>query len=49
MREGVPPQSRIDIPSGVNLAAIKMLLRQGENAGWWGFEEGCIDDAWKVL
>jgi hypothetical protein len=39
----------LDIPADAPLAEIKALLRRGEDAGWWAYEEGCIDDRWRAL
>jgi Domain of unknown function (DUF4265) len=50
--EGALPAYRIvalDIPPTARIAEIEGLLRQGEQDGWWGYEEGCIDDRWAAL
>jgi hypothetical protein len=36
----------LNIPATVDLGAVKRLLRQGVNDGWWDYEEGCIGQAW---
>jgi len=36
----------LNILPGVDLGAVRRLLRQGVEAGWWDYEEGCIGDAW---
>jgi hypothetical protein len=38
----------LDIPPGAEIAAVKRLLREGEQDGWWEYEEGCIGDAWEA-
>jgi Domain of unknown function (DUF4265) len=39
----------LDIPPTARVAEIKALLIEGETAGRWGYEEGCIDDRWSAL
>jgi len=36
----------LDIPSDVDLATVKRLLRAGQDDGRWTYEERCIGDAW---
>jgi len=36
----------LNVPAGADLVAVKRLLRQGVEDGWWDYEEGCIGDAW---
>jgi hypothetical protein len=50
--EGALPSFRLialDIPRTARIEEIKALLIEGEAAGWWGYEEGCVDDAWTSL
>jgi hypothetical protein len=37
----------LTIPPEARIAEIKKRLQQGEEQGEWGYDEGCIDDAWK--
>lgn len=36
----------LDVPPNVDLAMVKATLKEGESDGRWGYEEGCIGDAW---
>jgi hypothetical protein len=36
----------LNVPPAVNLAAVKKLLIEGEQANHWVWEEGCIGEAW---
>jgi Domain of unknown function (DUF4265) len=36
----------LNVPAGADLVAVKRLLRQGVEDGWWDDEEGCIGQAW---
>jgi len=36
----------LNVPPDVDLGAVKRLLRQGVDDGWWDYEEGCIGQAW---
>lgn len=36
----------LDVPSDVDLAAVKRLLHDGVRDGWWDYDEGCVGDAW---
>lgn len=36
----------MDVPSGIDLAAVKAFLLAGELDGTWFYEEGCVTDAW---
>jgi hypothetical protein len=36
----------LDVPAGADLVAVKRLLRQGVEDGWWDYEEGCVGQAW---
>jgi hypothetical protein len=50
--EGALPSFRVialDIPPTARLSDIKALLIEGEADGRWGYEEGCVDEAWKRL
>jgi hypothetical protein len=38
----------LDVPPATDIAAVKRLLREGERHGWWGYEEGCIGEAWQA-
>jgi hypothetical protein len=38
----------LNVPPEADLAAVKNLLKDGEVAGWWAYEEGCVGDAWKA-
>ena len=37
----------LDVPPDADLAAVKRLLRHGQQDGWWEYEEGCIGPAWQ--
>jgi Domain of unknown function (DUF4265) len=39
----------LDIPSSARVGEIKALLQRGSDAGWWEYEEGCIDEHWAAL
>ncbi|WP_218106592.1 DUF4265 domain-containing protein [Micromonospora pallida] len=41
------PLVALHVPADADLAAIKGLLKSGEERGWWAFEEACITDAWR--
>jgi hypothetical protein len=43
------PLVALDVPRTAALAEVKALLVEGEADGRWGYEEGCIDEAWKTL
>ena len=43
------PIVALDIPPGADLARIKALLVEGEEAGRWYFEEGCVSNAWVAI
>lgn len=50
--EGALPSFKLvalDIPPTAQLTEIKSLLREGEEDGRWGYEEGCIDARWAAL
>lgn len=36
----------LDIPPTADLSAVKHLLRDGMERGWWDYEESNISDAW---
>jgi hypothetical protein len=36
----------LNVPAGADLVAVKRLLHQGVEDGWWDYEEGCIGQAW---
>lgn len=36
----------LDIPPTADLAAVKKLLRDGVQQGWWDYEESNVGDAW---
>lgn len=36
----------LDIPPTADLSAVKLLLRDGVDRGWWDFEESNVGDAW---
>ncbi|GAA1401109.1 DUF4265 domain-containing protein [Catellatospora coxensis] len=39
----------LDVPPTADVAAIKRCLVDGQDAGWWAYEEGCVSDAWLAL
>jgi hypothetical protein len=39
----------LDVPPSADVRGIKMLLRDGEADGRWGYEEGCIDERWAAI
>ena len=39
----------LDIAPGVDLTAVKGLLKQGEQSGQWHFEEGSTSQEWREL
>jgi hypothetical protein len=39
----------LDIAADALLEPVNALLRQGERAGSWDYEEGCVSDAWLAL
>ena len=41
------PLTALNIPADADLSAVKALLQQGQEAGWWWYEEACIGDAWR--
>jgi hypothetical protein len=43
------PIVALDIPPGADLARIEALLVEGEEAGRWYFEEGCVSNAWVAI
>lgn len=50
--EGAGPAYNLvafNVPPSAQLAKIKSRLRQGEAAGEWGYEEGCVTEAWLAL
>lgn len=50
--EGALPAFKIvalDIPPTASLGEIKALLIEGEAAGRWSYEEGCIGETWSAL
>jgi hypothetical protein len=49
--EGALPSYKLvalDIPWDADISRVKALLTAGEAQGRWGFEEGCIDDRWRM-
>ncbi len=46
---GPYPIVALTIPVGVQREPIRELLEHGTAAGWWEFEEGCVDDAWRAM
>ncbi|WP_127505763.1 serine hydrolase [Actinoplanes solisilvae] len=46
--EGIEQYSivALDIPPTANLAAVKRLLRDGVERGWWDYEESNVGEAW---
>ncbi|MFG1990602.1 DUF4265 domain-containing protein [Actinoplanes sp. NPDC048988] len=36
----------LDVPPTADLSAVKRLLRDGAELGWWDYEESNIGDAW---
>jgi uncharacterized protein DUF4265 len=36
----------LSVSPAADLGAVRRLLRQGVEDGWWDYEEGCIGDAW---
>lgn len=38
----------LNVPPGADIAAVKRVLRDGEDDGAWEYEEGCIGDEWFV-
>jgi hypothetical protein len=49
MIDGAAVILALDIPPTAQLAEIKRRLQNGEAAGRWAYEEGCIDDRWSSL
>ena len=50
--EGALPACKLvalDIPPTAALGEIKALLTEGEAAGRWSYEEGCVDERWIAL
>ncbi len=41
------PLVAFDVRADADMSGIKALLVQGEADGWWHYEEGCINDAWR--
>ncbi|MFI6762452.1 DUF4265 domain-containing protein [Micromonospora sp. NPDC050417] len=41
------PLVALSVPPEADLAAVKRLLAQGDQEGWWWHEESCIGDAWR--
>jgi hypothetical protein len=37
----------LDVPPDAHITAVKRLLGDGERDGWWAYDEGCVDDAWR--
>ena len=46
---GLYPIVALTIPPDIDHAAVKTLLRTGEADGRWGYEEGCVGDAWVAI
>jgi hypothetical protein len=36
----------LTIAPDLELERIKALLVEGEQRGWWGYEEGCVGGGW---
>jgi hypothetical protein len=43
------PIVALDIPPDADLPTIKAVLLEGEAAGRWFFEEGCVGNAWLAI
>ncbi|MER8185687.1 DUF4265 domain-containing protein [Kitasatospora sp. NPDC094015] len=41
------PLVAFNVPTDADIAGIKELLEQGEGDGWWHYEVGCGNDAWR--
>ncbi|GHJ47459.1 hypothetical protein Cs7R123_48010 [Catellatospora sp. TT07R-123] len=39
----------LDVPPTADIAMVRLRLVEGEDAGWWEYEEGCVSDAWLAL
>jgi hypothetical protein len=39
----------LDVPPEVDLAAVQHVLRSGEDAGEWRYDELCVTDAWRAV
>ena len=46
---GVYPIVALTVPPDLDLERIKALLREGEQRGWWDYEEGCVRGRWVDL
>lgn len=43
------PLVALDIGPGIDRAAAKRLLVEGQADGRWYYDEGCVDDEWRAL
>jgi hypothetical protein len=43
---GSYPIVALTVPPDLELERIKALLVEGEQRGWWGYEEGCVGGRW---
>lgn len=39
----------LSVPAEVDVAAVKQLVKAGEDANRWHYEEGCITQSWRDL
>jgi hypothetical protein len=39
----------LNVPPTADLPAVKALLHQGEQAGWWAYEEACVGPTWTAI
>ncbi len=42
------PMLALNVPADADFTAIKALLAEGREKGWWDYEVSCLTDAWRA-